>query len=313
MSRYNVKMLIADGFYSDESATQIKYTIMNLPWVEKQYGEELENFNLIQPNMEPMFSDVLGESVTIDEDRSGIFRKTMHTIHFEEFDGLNEWCFVVALEKCTFNIYKHLGSGSGEVGIVDAVTALDGWKFNYRNFFEWNVETNIVLEPGQGVFFRPWVFHSFQGGLVQYYRLLTDKHSNIRKKVVLIMGLPGSGKTTLTKQLVEKTKGSHINADEVRTMYNDFDFSIDGRQRQSIRMRKLCNLSVSEYTFADFVCPTQITRDLFDADFIVWMNTIDKSKYEDTNQVFENPIDADLIISDFNYSIDDILSRINIV
>ena len=58
-------------------------------------------------------------------------------------------------------------------------------------------------------------------------------------KVVLIMGLPGSGKTTLAKELVPLLNAKWLNADKVRTEYNDWDFSAEGRVRQANRMRDL--------------------------------------------------------------------------
>lgn len=309
MSNYNLKLIVADGFYDTDAATKIKYAISNLQWVEKSYGEELENFNLIQPNMDYMFSRILDEPIDIDENISGVFRRSMRTIHFEDFESLNEWCFVVALEKCTFNVYKHISDGNGEVGNIDARSALDGYTFNYKNFFEWNIETNIVLEPGQGIFFRPWIFHNIDGGLVQYYRLKSNK-KNKEKTTILVMGLPGSGKTTFSKLLSDELNASNINADEVRKMYSDSDFSIDGRLNQANRMRKLANISTSDFVICDFVCPLQMTRDIFDADYVIWMNTIDKSRYNDTNMLFEPPSKFDLEINTFDYNIKSIASII---
>ena len=57
---------------------------------------------------------------------------------------------------------------------------------------------------------------------------------------VLIFGLPNSGKTTLAKKLYEELKWSWFNADEVRKQFNDWDFSPEGRLRQALRMKKLC-------------------------------------------------------------------------
>lgn len=107
----------------------------------------------------------------------------------------------------------------------------------------------------------------------------------------LVMGLPGSGKTTLAKPFAELVGGIHLNADDVRTKYDDWDFSDEGRLRQSYRMRHLADGIVlgGKMVIADFICPTEKTRDIFDADYVVWMDTIKKGRFEDTNQMFERP------------------------
>ena len=122
--------------------------------------------------------------------------------------------------------------------------------------------------------------------------------------VVLLTGLPGSGKTTLAKKLVNKYGGTHINADEVRAATKDWDFSIEGRRRQFERMRASTE-GKEGFVFLDFVCPVNAWRDEMDADLIVWMDTIQVSRYEDTNKAFERPVNYDLRITSFG---DDMLS-----
>ena len=112
---------------------------------------------------------------------------------------------------------------------------------------------------------------------------------------VLIMGLPGSGKTTLAADLYHLLRMNYkchwLNADKVREQFNDWDFSEDGRERQAKRMKDLAELhgQYNDIIICDFVCPLQKIRDSFDADIIVFMNTIQQSRYEDTNKVFEIP------------------------
>lgn len=109
---------------------------------------------------------------------------------------------------------------------------------------------------------------------------------------ILIMGLPGSGKTTLAKELLDCLKNHDAvwyNADEVRQEHNDWDFSIKGRLRQAQRMRLLADKSDSKYVIVDFVCPLIDMRKIYDADWIIWMDTIDQSKYANTNALFEKP------------------------
>ncbi|MAJ23168.1 MAG: adenylyl-sulfate kinase [Candidatus Pelagibacter sp. TMED64] len=110
-------------------------------------------------------------------------------------------------------------------------------------------------------------------------------------KIILIMGLPGSGKTTLASELAPLINAKRINADEVRKTANDWDFSEEGRLRQAKRMADLATKykENGNYVIADFICPTPETRNLFPADYIVWVDTIKKGRFDDTNAMFVNP------------------------
>ena len=105
------------------------------------------------------------------------------------------------------------------------------------------------------------------------------------------MGLPGSGKTTLVSELAPLINAKRINADEVRKAANDWDFSEEGRSRQAKRMAGLAKKTKDEgdYVIADFICPTPEARNLFPADYIVWVDTIKKGRFDDTNQMFVKP------------------------
>jgi hypothetical protein len=157
-----VKIITVDGFFSNEEAQRLCNITYNLQYVQKEFGEEIDQFNMVPEDSNKMFSNILGTNMTVDEDRSGVFRKPQNLIHFEGFDGTDEWIFAVALQQSTFNVYQH-SSGN--------VNALGGYKYNYRNLFEWDLKVNYVLDPGQGVLFRPWLFHSFDTGLIQLFRL----------------------------------------------------------------------------------------------------------------------------------------------
>jgi len=109
-------------------------------------------------------------------------------------------------------------------------------------------------------------------------------------KTILVFGLPGSGKSTLANKLSKKLDADHYNADQVREMFNDWDFSEMGRRRQAERMKQLGKDSKKQWAILDFVCPTQALRDIVDADVVVFMDTIEEGRYEDTNALFEYPM-----------------------
>ena len=105
------------------------------------------------------------------------------------------------------------------------------------------------------------------------------------------MGLPGSGKTTLANELGTILDTKRLNADEVRKEANDWDFSKEGRKRQSKRMAEFALKLKNEgnYVIADFICPTPEARSLFPADYIIWVDTIKEGRFEDTNKMFVKP------------------------
>lgn len=111
---------------------------------------------------------------------------------------------------------------------------------------------------------------------------------------ILIMGLPGSGKTFLANELQQElhNRGYSVewfNADEVRERYNDWDFSEEGRIRQGRRMSDLATKSTADFVIADFVAPLQSMRDAYAADMVIWLDTIDEGRFADTNKIFTPP------------------------
>ena len=105
------------------------------------------------------------------------------------------------------------------------------------------------------------------------------------------MGLPGAGKTTLADEMAPLLNAKRLNADEVRKAANDWDFSEEGRTRQSKRMSDAALKIKSEghNVIADFICPTPEARKLFPADYVIWVDTIKEGRFEDTNKMFVKP------------------------
>jgi DNA polymerase III delta prime subunit len=116
---------------------------------------------------------------------------------------------------------------------------------------------------------------------------------------ILICGLPGNGKTTLATALARELSCVHFNADEIRKEINkDLGFSVADRIEQARRMGVLCDIAsrYGAHVIADFVCPTPETRKAFGAHFIVWVDRIKKSRFEDTNKLFVPPVDYDMLV-----------------
>ncbi len=105
------------------------------------------------------------------------------------------------------------------------------------------------------------------------------------------MGLPGAGKTTLASELRKIINAEWLNADDIRKKANDWDFSEEGRKRQAKRMAYLASelKKKGKTVIADFICPTPEARKLFDPDIIIWVDTIESGRFDDTNKMFVKP------------------------
>lgn len=127
---------------------------------------------------------------------------------------------------------------------------------------------------------------------------------------ILIMGLPGAGKTTLAENITallskKAVPNQWYNADNIRRIFEDWDFSPEGRERQAVRMGSTADKDSANGIIAvcDFICPTARTRELFGAaDWVIWMDTIQTSRFPDTDLIFKPPAEYDLRIRSFNDS-----------
>ena len=116
------------------------------------------------------------------------------------------------------------------------------------------------------------------------------------------MGLPGSGKTYLAQRLQPLLRAAWYNADKLREMASDSDFSKEGRIRQSLRVRAFADFESKQgrIVICDFICPTKETRKNFDPDVVIWLDTIKEGRFEDTNLLFEEPNNYDFRIKEWN-------------
>ena len=138
------------------------------------------------------------------------------------------------------------------------------------------------------------------------YQLLIFKTHHVGvclfMKKILIMGLPGSGKSYLAKKLSSSLNAVWLNADALRKKEKDWDFSLEGRKRQAFRMLDLAKKEIKKNRIivADFVCPLDVTRKIFKPDLLIWMDTIKKSRFKDTNKIFIPPSKFDFRIKEKN-------------
>ena len=123
------------------------------------------------------------------------------------------------------------------------------------------------------------------------------------------MGLSGSGKTTLAEQLCDLLNAEHLNADNLREEHNDWDFSQEGRLRQARRIRDLAEQSSNKYVVMDFICPLEESMNIVNADYVIWMDTIKSSRFNDTDQVFVPPKKSH-IVTDFNYNVHNLVKKL---
>lgn len=164
-----ITTLLSDGFY--ENILEMEGVACNLQYVPNKFGEEVPNFRHIDHSLEPVFRDILNnQKLNIVKSKSGIFRRPIIFIHYDDFFELDDWCFAVALQPTTFNTFKHTPTG--------ATYAFQTEPLNTINFIDWDVTSSIHLNQNQCVFYRPWQYHSFLGGVVQHYHMTNLPQDN---------------------------------------------------------------------------------------------------------------------------------------
>jgi hypothetical protein len=158
----------ARDYFQNNDAESYRLAISNaIHFQPRQYGRELVDFNMIAPDDNMVFGGLLGDYVKLDEKNSGTFRYPWNNlIHFESFEDLSEWRLAVALEDNVFTTYSHVSG---------AKTALTAHEFDYANLNDWVVETVITLRQNDAIFYRPWVFHSFEEKLLLCFHIIGDE------------------------------------------------------------------------------------------------------------------------------------------
>tara|TARA_B100000700_G_scaffold10106_1_gene10373 strand:- start:251 stop:712 length:462 start_codon:yes stop_codon:yes gene_type:complete len=128
-----------------------------------------------------------------------------------------------------------------------------------------------------------------------------------KARKILIMGLPGAGKTFLAREIYKDLNAVWINGDVIRKKYKDWDFSRKGRIRQARRLNKLSNkyINKGKNVVVDFICPNKDSFNNFTADFVVWVDTIKKGRHirkhlPDINPIFKKPKKFNLRVTSQN-------------
>ena len=133
-------------------------------------------------------------------------------------------------------------------------------------------------------------------------------------KIILVYGLPGSGKSTIANKIFQKLESSIVlNGDQLRKEFNDWDFTLNGRLRQANRMKKIADESTKQWVILDFICPLVSYRNIINADVKIFMNTISESRYNNTDKIFEKTLEEnDYNFDDYNsdYQSDLIIQKI---
>jgi hypothetical protein len=171
VNRSKINFIHARDYFPKGEIEEFRPWLENTNWLPSRYGTELENIHLIFRDIDLIMGKMTGDMLEVDKAASGTFRKTMHeVIHFEDFENLDDWRFVVALDPNVFKVYTHK---QGWKSHLDWAADTDSAK-QEPNWFDpncWELESQIRMGLNDVLFYRPWVYHSFQDGILHYYKL----------------------------------------------------------------------------------------------------------------------------------------------
>jgi hypothetical protein len=171
VDRSVINYIHARDYFPKGEIEALRPLVDDVSWVDKKFGKEMEHFNLIFQEIDIILGKMTGDLLEVDRPNSGTLRKTLHeVIHFEDFEDLNDWRFVVAMDANEFRTFIHK---DGYKSFVDYLKdeKEDKPLLDYLDKDVWDEETVIKMKPNDVLFYRPWIFHSFQEGILHYYKL----------------------------------------------------------------------------------------------------------------------------------------------
>lgn len=171
VNRSVINYIHARNYFPQHEVEQLRPLVQDVNWLDKKFGQEMENFNLIFNDIDLVFSKMIGDLVEIDRPNSGTLRRPLdRVIHFEDFVDLDDWRFVVAVEENEFKTYIHV---DGYKSMLQYIQDPQEHKpqLDYFNPEHWEMEALIRMKPNDVLFYRPWIFHSFTSGILHYYKL----------------------------------------------------------------------------------------------------------------------------------------------
>lgn len=171
VNRSVINYIHARDYFPSHEIDELRPLLDDVNWIDNKFGKEMENFNIIFQDIDIILGKMVGDLVEIDKKNSGTLIKPYYEIiHFEDFKDLNDWRFIVALDKNEFKTYTHK---SGYKSMIDYVkdTAEEKTNLDFTDVDQWEEESIIKMNPNDVLFYRPWIFHSFQDGILHYYKL----------------------------------------------------------------------------------------------------------------------------------------------